>query len=170
MQVNWQVIQYIWIILCVFLCLWASSFWNTRTHIPYRFFVNQADGGTIKIDLHSNATCSVSNIKSSPRRWDRQWSRSCTSSTSSSFPLSGSMGLLFYPLSRTDGHWSGLDWQPFDASLPTTHTCTHKHTHFPHCALVWVSVIAPGLVHCRLHSTIHTNRSPVNGPILTLSL
>lgn len=147
--------------LCL-LCLWASSFWNTRTHIPYRFFVNQADGGTIKIDLHSNATCSVSNIKSSPRRWDRQWSRSCTSSTSSSFPLSGSMGLPFYPLWRTDRHWPELDWQPVDASLPTTHTPQH--------ALVWVSVIAPVVVHCRLHSTIHTNHSALKRPILTLSL
>lgn len=132
MQVNWRVIQYIWIILCVFLCLWASSFWNTRTHIPYRFFVNQADGGTIKIDLHSNATCSVSNIKSRPRRWDRQWSRSCTSSTSSSFPLSGSMGLPFLP--------SLEDWQALARAWLTACWCfISYHTHSTPCTGLGVS-------------------------------
>lgn len=38
---------------------------HARMHIPYRFLLTLSDGETIKIDLHSNATCSVSNIKSS---------------------------------------------------------------------------------------------------------
>lgn len=53
--------------------------------------------------------------------------------------------------------------------LAHTHTqpSPSTRTHTPHSpppppgarALAWVSVIAPGLVPCRLHSTIHTNHS-----------
>lgn len=42
--------------------------------------------------------------------------------------------------------------------------------HTPHRALVWVSVIAPVVVHCRLLSTIHTNHNAVEKPIFILFL
>lgn len=45
------------------------------------------------------------------------------------------------------------------SSLFYTHTHAPCSPPLPPPALVWVSVIAPGLVRRRLHSTIHTNHS-----------
>lgn len=156
---------------------------HARMHIPYRFLLTLSDGETIKIDLHSNATCSVSNIKSSLSHWDRQ------TVTSSLLPPPSLQHLLLSPLGVPGTpilpRMSSIEeWQAVARAWLTACWCffffpshtllslhkhwrTHTHTHTldsppsppPAGVLVWVSVIAPGLVPCRLHTTIHTNHS-----------
>lgn len=75
MQVSWIVIESIWIILSYFRgCLSPTGLSDTCAYmqIPHRLLLTLSDAETIKLDLHSNATCSVSNIKSSWSHWDRQ--------------------------------------------------------------------------------------------------
>lgn len=164
-------------------------------HIPYRFLLTVSDGGTIKIDLHSNATCSVSNIKSSPSHWDRQ--TVISSPAPSTFPpeppppfsSQGPRDSPFSPgqaLSRSDRLWPELDWQPVDASLSTAHTHSpllllHTHTQSPFASTTTSpsSCIGLGVSDSLWASALQAAQnytyksecvSLVNGTILTLSL
>ena len=156
--------------VCVCVCVCVSLI---HMHIPYRFLLTLSDGGTIKIDLHSNATRSVSNIKSSPSHRDRQ------TVISTLLPPPPPPPPPFSSQGPRDSHSppdelyrgvTGCGRGLIDSLLmplfsahnpsPTTHTLPVLPPPPPPArALVWVSVIAPGLVPRRLHSTIHTNHS-----------